>query len=228
MMENAVNEYIKTVAEVNDIRKKAEQMLRGCVDFFPFERASLFTYSPLSHFGEGIFLIENSKVISLQHVKDDIRTIFPLYQAVTRNKPVLIHREDILESFPDKYVRHFQLSSLAIIPISLLNIVVGFVLVDRYMGEYPFEKNYLTLLSHYIKKALSPLSHNSEEKPSLSKRETEVLQHLANGYSMKEMASMMNVSEFTVRDYISASMRKLGVNHRAEAIAVGMRKGIIL
>ncbi|RFU64796.1 LuxR C-terminal-related transcriptional regulator [Peribacillus glennii] len=228
MMEKSAKEYIKSVAEVNDVRKKAEQMLRGCIHLFPFERASLFTYSPLSHFGEGIFLIENSKVISLEHVKDDVRSIFPLYQAVKRNKPIFINRKDILETFPDKYVRHFQLSSLAIVPISLLNIVVGFVLVDRYMGEYPFTKNYLSLLSHYFKMALSPLSHNTTDKPALSNRETEALQYLANGYSMKEMASMMNVSEFTVRDYISASMRKLGVNHRAEAVAVGMRTGIIL
>ncbi|USK36135.1 LuxR C-terminal-related transcriptional regulator [Bacillus sp. F19] len=61
----------------------------------------------------------------------------------------------------------------------------------------------------------------------LSNRETEVLQHLANGYCMKEMASYMKISEFTVRDYISAVIRKLGVNHRAEAVAARLRKGMI-
>lgn len=228
MLENTVHDYMKKIAEVNDVRKKAEVMMRGCVHFFPFQRASLFTYSPLSHAGEGIFLIENDKTISLEHVKDDVRSIFPLYQAVTRNKPIFINREDIQNSFPDKYVRHFELSSLAIVPISLVNIVVGFVMVDRYIGEYPFTKNYLSLLSNYFKQALLPLSSPAADKTLLSKRETEVLQHLANGYLMKEMASMMSVSEFTVRDYIGSAVRKLGVNHRAEAVAVGMRKGIIL
>jgi DNA-binding CsgD family transcriptional regulator len=228
MMDGAVNDYVKKMAGVTDVREKAEWMLRGCMYFFPFERASLFTYSPLSHGGEGIFLIENDKVISLKDVKDDVRTIFPLYQALTRNKPVFINREDILTTFPDKYVRDFGLSTLAIVPISLLNIVVGFVLVDRYIGEYPFTKNYLSLLSHYFKQITSPFVPFTPEKNYLSKRETEVLQHLANGFSMKEMASIMSVSEYTVRDYIGSVIRKLGVNHRAEAVAVGMRKGIIL
>lgn len=228
MMDQAVYDYMKKIAEVSDVREKAEWMLRGCVHFFPFERASLFTYSPLSHIGEGIFLIENDKLVSLKEVKDDVRPIFPLYQALTRNRPVFINREDILISFPDKYIRHFELSTLAIVPISLLNIVVGFVLVDRYGGEYPFTKNYLSLLSHYFKQVTSPFYPPSSEKNLLSKRETEVLQHLANGYSVKEMAGMMSVSEYTVRDYTSSVVRKLGVNHRAEAVAVGMRKGIIL
>ncbi|RFU64181.1 response regulator transcription factor [Bacillus sp. V59.32b] len=228
MMDEAVYDYMKKIAEVSDVREKAEWMLRGCVHFFPFERASLFTYSPLSHRGEGIFLIENDKLISLEEVKDDVRPIFPLYQALTRNKPVFINREDILVSFPDKYIRHFELSTLAIVPISLLNIVVGFVLVDRYGGEYPFTKNYLSLLAYYFKQTTSPYFPLSSEKNLLSKRETEVLQHLANGYSIKEMAGMMSVSEYTVRDYMSSVIRKLGVNHRAEAVAVGMRKGIIL
>ncbi|MDQ0861694.1 DNA-binding NarL/FixJ family response regulator [Bacillus sp. V2I10] len=54
-----------------------------------------------------------------------------------------------------------------------------------------------------------------------------MLQHLANGYCMKEMASYMKISEFTFRDYISAVIRKLGVKHRAEAVAVGLRKRMI-
>ncbi|MDQ0218831.1 response regulator transcription factor [Peribacillus cavernae] len=228
MMDQAVYEYMEKIAEVSDVRKKAEWMMRGCIQFFPFQRASLFTYSPLSHTGEGIFLIENDKMVSLEAVKDDVRPIFPLFQALTRNKPVFINREDILNSFPDKYVRHFELSTLAIVPISLVNIVVGFVLVDSYIGEYPFTKNYLSLLSYYFKRMTVPFFPSFPEKNTLSKRETEVLQHLANGYLMKEMASMMSVSEYTVRDYISSVVRKLGVNHRAEAVAVGMRKGIIL
>jgi DNA-binding CsgD family transcriptional regulator len=222
-MENGVYNYMKSMAEVADLRKKAELMIRGCIHFFPFERASLFTYSPLSHTAEGIFTIENDRVISLAVIKEDVRDIFPLYQALMRNRPVFINREEILLSFPEKYVENFGLS-LAIIPISLLDIVVGFVIVDRYAGEYPFTKNYLSLLSHYFSSSFLPIP----EKNSLSRRETEVLQYLANGYSIKEMASMMSVSAFTVRDYISSAIRKLGVNNRAEAVAIGMRKGIIL
>ncbi|WP_409304754.1 response regulator transcription factor [Peribacillus sp. SCS-155] len=222
-MEHSMYKYIKRVAEVTDLRKKAELMLRGCTHYFPFDRALLFTYSPLSHTGEGIFLIEKDKLYSIENIKEDVRRIFPLHQSLTRNRPVFINREEIIDSFPAKYAENLE-STLAIVPISLLKIVVGFVLVDKYTGEYPFSKNYLSLLSHYFTSPFLP----APKENSLSKRETEVLQYLANGYSIKEMASMMSVSAFTVRDYLSSVVRKLGVNHRTEAVAVGMRKGIIL
>ncbi|HZG70244.1 MAG TPA: LuxR C-terminal-related transcriptional regulator [Chondromyces sp.] len=223
MMNQAAYEYVTKIAAVSDLKKKVELMLRGCLYFFPFNRASIFTYSPLSHTAEGIFLLNQSTLVPIDEIKEDIRAIFPLYQALTRNKPAFINREEILESFPNKYARDLE-KSMAIIPIHLLNIVVGFALVDNYKGEYPFQKNYLSYLSHYFNSPFLPIP----EKNSLSKRETEVLQHLANGYSMKEMVSLLSVSEFTIRDYISSAMRKLGVNHRAEAVAVGIRKGIIL
>ncbi|MED3692250.1 LuxR C-terminal-related transcriptional regulator [Peribacillus butanolivorans] len=42
------------------------------------------------------------------------------------------------------------------------------------------------------------------------------------------MAPKMRVSEYTVRDYISSAIRKLGVNHRTEAVAVAIRHKIII
>lgn len=223
MVDNAVYDYFRKMAEISDLRMKVEGMLRGCIHFFPFERAAFFTYSPLSHLGEGVMLLEKEKASSIKGIKEDVRPIFPIYQVLTRNKPAFIKTEESLNYFPDKYLNELDIT-LAIIPISLFNTVVGCVLVDRYQGEYPFEKNYLSLLSHYFSSPFMP----AREKNLLSKRETEVLQHLANGYSIKEMASWMSVSEFTVRDYITSVVRKLGVNNRAEAVAVGMRNGIIL
>lgn len=223
MVETAVNEYLKQMAGISDLKIKVEAMLRGCVEFFPFERAAFFTYSPLSHLGEGVLMYENDQASSIRGIKEDVRPIFPIYHSLIRNMPAFIKTEESLDYFPDKYLKELDLT-LAIIPISLVNTVVGCVLVDRYYGEYPFEKNYLSLLSYYFSSPFMPI----REKSLLSKRETEVLQHLANGYSTKEMAAWMAVSEFTVRDYITSVVRKLGVNNRAEAVAVGMRKGIIL
>ncbi len=43
----------------------------------------------------------------------------------------------------------------------------------------------------------------------LSRRESEALQHLANGYLIKEMAVAMSISEYTARDYISQVLKKI-------------------
>lgn len=223
MMNPAVYNHLKKTAAISDLRRKVESMLHGCMQFFPFQRAAFFIYSPLSFFGEGVLLIEKDKVVSIRGIKEDVRPIFPIYQALTRNMPAFIHTEDSLGYFPEQYIKELDIT-MAVIPICLFNTVVGCAIVDRYLGEYPFEQNYLTMLAEYFTFPFLP----TQTKNVLSKRETEVLQHLANGYSIKEMASWMGVSEFTVRDYITSVVRKLGTNNRAEAVAVGMRKGIIL
>jgi DNA-binding NarL/FixJ family response regulator len=52
----------------------------------------------------------------------------------------------------------------------------------------------------------------------LSKREIEVLKHLAQGYSNKEIANKVCVAEQTVRNYVSEIYAKAGVNNRYKLI----------
>lgn len=99
----------------------------------------MFTYSPLSHFGEGYILIENNELFPLDDIKEDVRPILPLYSALTRNQPNFIPLEYILSSFPEKYLENFE-TSLAIVPISHWRSIVGFVLLDQFQGKRSFVK----------------------------------------------------------------------------------------
>ncbi len=67
------------------------------------------------------------------------------------------------------------------------------------------------------------------QKPSarLSPRERQVLQMIANGSVNKQIASALGLSEATVKTYIRGVFDRLKVTSRAEAVAVGIRKGII-
>jgi DNA-binding NarL/FixJ family response regulator len=65
---------------------------------------------------------------------------------------------------------------------------------------------------------------NSDE---LSRRELEVLQHLASGKSNKEIARLTSITEGTVKFHVTAVMGKLGVKSRTEAVAVAIRRGLI-
>lgn len=55
---------------------------------------------------------------------------------------------------------------------------------------------------------------------SLSQREIEVLGLLAKGCHNKEIASKLFLSESTIKTYVKAIYRKLGVNSRVEAVLV--------
>jgi two-component system, NarL family, response regulator YdfI len=62
----------------------------------------------------------------------------------------------------------------------------------------------------------------------LTPREQEVLRMLALGLANKEIASRMNISEHTVKFHVAAILGKLGAASRTEAVAIGIRHGLIL
>jgi len=61
----------------------------------------------------------------------------------------------------------------------------------------------------------------------LRPRERQVLQLVADGYENKQIARALDLSEATVKTYLRAIFDRLGVSSRAEAVAVGLRLGII-
>jgi DNA-binding NarL/FixJ family response regulator len=66
-----------------------------------------------------------------------------------------------------------------------------------------------------------------ERGDELSGRELEVLRLLAAGASNKAVATQLNLSENTVKTHISRIFAKLGVQSRAEAVAVALRRGLV-
>jgi DNA-binding CsgD family transcriptional regulator/uncharacterized membrane protein YhaH (DUF805 family) len=54
--------------------------------------------------------------------------------------------------------------------------------------------------------------------PHLSKRETEILQAFANGFSYQEISDAMFISPHTVRTHLKNIYNKLEINSKAEAI----------
>lgn len=62
---------------------------------------------------------------------------------------------------------------------------------------------------------------------SLSARETQVLQCVANGMTDREVSVELGISIETVKSHVRRMRRKLGVSNRATAVAQGLRQGII-
>lgn len=67
--------------------------------------------------------------------------------------------------------------------------------------------------------------HVGEE--SLSKRELEVLQKIAGGNRNSDIASLLFISEETVKGHVRNIMEKLGASDRTDAVAIGLRRGMI-
>jgi DNA-binding NarL/FixJ family response regulator len=62
---------------------------------------------------------------------------------------------------------------------------------------------------------------------ALSKREVDVLQKIAGGNRNGDIAALLFISEETVKGHVKHIMEKLGASDRTEAVAIGIRRGII-
>jgi DNA-binding NarL/FixJ family response regulator len=67
--------------------------------------------------------------------------------------------------------------------------------------------------------------HLSDE--DLTAREIEVLNQIAGGNRNRDIAEKLLITEETVKVHIKHIMDKLGANDRTQAVAIGVRRGII-
>lgn len=61
----------------------------------------------------------------------------------------------------------------------------------------------------------------------LTARETQILTYVANGNTNKQIASALQISEQTIKNHVSAILRKLNANDRAHAVVLAIRHGWI-
>ena len=62
----------------------------------------------------------------------------------------------------------------------------------------------------------------------LTAREREVLQMVAAGAGNKEIAAKLGISEHTVKFHVASILGKLGADSRTEAVALGIRRGLVM
>ena len=67
--------------------------------------------------------------------------------------------------------------------------------------------------------------HYSDE--ALTQREVEVLQQVAGGNRNRDIAGKLFITEETVKVHVKHIMEKLGAADRTQAVAIGVRRGII-
>jgi len=66
-----------------------------------------------------------------------------------------------------------------------------------------------------------------EEAPQLSQREKEVLDYITKGFTVQEIAGLMQLSHFTVKTFVRRIYSKLKVSSKAEAIFEARNHGLL-
>lgn len=72
-----------------------------------------------------------------------------------------------------------------------------------------------------------PQEHPAAARPSLTRREQEVLDCLGRGMPAKAIARVLGISLHTCRGYVKSLLSKLGVSSQLEAVVTAQRLGLI-
>ena len=75
--------------------------------------------------------------------------------------------------------------------------------------------------------ALATPKLNTESEVPLTNRESEVLKHLSNGLTNKEIAIALDISYETVKEHVQHILRKIGVTDRTQAAVWAVRQNLV-
>ncbi len=82
--------------------------------------------------------------------------------------------------------------------------------------------------ARYVLLRIDDGSASAEARVSLSPREQEIVRLVTKGYVNKTIASILEISQWTVNTHLRRIFAKLGVNSRAEMVATVLRLGLVM
>ena len=99
-------------------------------------------------------------------------------------------------------------------------------------GEYPINESLATHpeVAGKMLRQFQKLSGKTEVETliaPLTARETEILNYVAQGYSNKQIAAKLTISEQTIKNHVASIMVKLNANARTQAVVIAVQKGLI-
>ncbi|AUJ23295.1 response regulator transcription factor [Virgibacillus dokdonensis] len=235
--------FYESIIEAKTFDESVKLVTQGFINYLPFERCGIFSYSSDDRVGSGLLghQFDNK---AIQEIMEDVRNL-PLIdkgmkllqlfgEGMKYLQPLFI--TDAKESFPIEYINKFQLKSIVVAPLyqPSNNRLIGAAILDQGpYSQFSISQDAYTALLKFGQSAGEVIG-KFEKKPHIDKRsfcltvrEVEVLALMAEGESTSSAADKLHLSEYTVRDYMTAIMRKMEVKNRTEAVAYAIRKGII-
>ena len=67
----------------------------------------------------------------------------------------------------------------------------------------------------------------NDEKNKLTTKEKEVLEYVCNGLTNIEIGTLLNISQYTAKAYVSSIIKKLDARNRTEAVYKAIKNNLI-
>ena len=106
--------------------------------------------------------------------------------------------------------------------------ISGIVLKDAPLTDLPRAIALVAEGGSYLDPVLGgALAGSHADAPRLTPREREVLRLLSQGHTNEEIGAELFLSSETIRTHVHKAVVRLGVRNRTEAVAKGLREGLI-
>ena len=142
----------------------------------------------------------------------------------------------------DTFANHYPALPVIILSASNLRSHMQRALNAGALGFIPKDTTSAVMLSAlrlvlsggiYLPPAIALTEESTDKKAQhdaqhFTPRQLETLAYLAQGYSNKEIARYLNLSEATVKMHVTAIFKKLGVNNRTQAVLAVEKSGLDL
>jgi DNA-binding NarL/FixJ family response regulator len=149
---------------------------------------------------------------------------------ITRNYPVIRVVILSLNQSEEQLFNVIRSTAVACLPRNSRPDELVSVIERASKGEYPINDALLQhpVLAQQVLRQFQDMSHvGGNFMAALTRRECQVLENVANGKSNKQIAGILGINEQTIKNHVSAILRKLNANDRAHAVVLAIKRGII-
>jgi len=158
-------------------------------------------------------------------LSDAIET-FPQIKKTFSEAKILAVAHDLTDDYIHQLIKAGARGYVSTESASTENLISAIKAVAR--GEFWLDRKITAeLLDQGLKEDSVNGSRAKNPGDVLSSREKEVLAHLSKGYSNKEIAAALFISDKTVKCHINNIFKKLKINRRIEALLFAIKHGII-
>lgn len=232
------------IAEVNAAAESADvlQALRRHVGLLGFEWFTYSLLSPRKHTNDRFALSTYPVAWIARYHEQDYRPDDPVFDyAQTKVSPFVWQPEEHVAKLHGRRrqvineAADFGLSAIGTVPINgpgsaRATLTVACNTPSAEFGRlFEATRHELTLIALYAhERVLDQAGVDRYRSFDLSPRERETLTWAARGKTRGEIATILSVSDETVKQYTERGMRKLGAANKSHAIAIAIMHGLIL
>jgi DNA-binding NarL/FixJ family response regulator len=99
---------------------------------------------------------------------------------------------------------------------------LGHIVLKQALFRYSSQEGLDSLVSMY-----ASAQHATMQAVSLSRREIEVLNLMAQGFSNRRIANVLGIGEQATKNHVTSILRKLEVSNRTQAVLLALKYNLI-